>query len=454
MSQANAKAVAAVVLAAAIPVAVQWNHNSRLQNEIARLQAQPEAPVMEAPAFTTHHLPSAEAETLQPIIRLDSEQESDPFADDWLFSLAEAWEGALFMSDPVLRARRIAELLGSLTAETAPLVAEAFEQAQQSGIQFDEEHRLFLRAWGKLDGLQAVEHAVEHAGGVKNRSEILAALAGWASVSPHDARDWVEALEEGSAKEAIVYGLLDGWATVDFHSAAGYAESRPRARMRDSRFRRLLLQRALASGGIATAQQWVQGMSDAEENLLNKQGAFSEVIQTMLYRDPSAAAQWIAENAGEPFLAGKAVEPLLAGKAVADTAARLAEEAPLETLHWLNSLPGLDQGRWSAAASKVMDAWARQDALSAGDWLNENRLHPSYDNMAHQYARAVAADHPHIALAWARSISDTRLRGATELATALAHIERAGDAGRQALLDAGFSPETIDRATTVMMIEC
>jgi hypothetical protein len=211
---------------------------------------------------------------------------------------AQEWQRALFEPDPVLRAQRIAELLASLTADLAPSVAGIFEQAQESGIRFGDEHRLFLRAWGKLDGVQAMERAVGQTGGVKNTPELLAALAGWASMSPNDARAWVEALEEGRAREAIVYGLLDGWATVDFQSAADYAESRPRSSARDKRFRELLLQRALASGGIAAAQQWVRGISDDEHNLSYKQRAFDEVIQTMLYRDPSAAAHWIAENAG------------------------------------------------------------------------------------------------------------------------------------------------------------
>jgi hypothetical protein len=111
-----------------------------------------------------------------------------------------------------------------LTAESSSVAAEAFEHARQSGLRFGEEYQLFLRAWGKLDGARALEHAVEQAGGAKSTPELLAALAGWASASPYQAQFWVEALEEGRDKEAIVYGLLDGWAMVDFHGAARYAE--------------------------------------------------------------------------------------------------------------------------------------------------------------------------------------------------------------------------------------
>ncbi len=325
------------------------------------------------------------------------------------------------------------------------MVAGVFEQARQSGLRFSEEHHLLLRAGGRLAGREALEHAVESAGGIKNRSEILAALAGWASVNPQEARAWVEAVGEGSGKEAVVYGLLDGWATVDFHSAARYAESLPRNGVRDTRFRQLLLQRALASGGIAAAQRWVQGMSDGEDNLGNKRGAFGEVIHIMLYRDPSAAAQWIADNVSEPYLEGKAVS---------ETATKLAEAAPVATLDWLNSLSELNASQLSNSAARVMDVWARHDSQGAGNWLNQNPLYPYHESMVQHYARAIAGDHPHIALAWARSISDEKLRIATELATAQAYIQRAGAAGRQTLLAAGYSPDIINQACTIMMLKC
>jgi hypothetical protein len=67
------------------------------------------------------------------------------------------------------------------------------------------------------------------------------------------------------------------------------------------------MQRALASGGVEAAQQLVHGIPDDEHNRIYKQRAFDEVIQTMLYRDPSAAAHWIAQNAGQTFVGGKAV---------------------------------------------------------------------------------------------------------------------------------------------------
>ncbi len=442
MAQATTKAVAAVIVAAAIPIAIQWHHNNRLQDEIAMLHARSEvSPVIQESGSRIEDLPlAARAGTSRSTTGSVQTQGSDPTSDDSLnaSSLAAEWQRALFERDPVLRAQRIAELLASLTADMAPSVAGIFEQAKQSGIRFGEEYRLFMRAWGKLDGAQAMEHAVQQAGGPKSTPELLATLAGWATANPYHARAWIDALAEGGAKEGLIYGLLDGWSMSDFASAAAYAESRPRSQSRDQ-FRELLLQRALASGGVAAAQQWFQSIPDDEHNQIYKRRAFDDVIQAMLYRDPSAAAHWIAQNAGQPFLNGKAV---------AETAAKLAQTAPVETLNWLQSLPGISEPQWSASAAEVVKVWAKQDPHSAGNWLNQQAQHPSYDRLATQYARAIAGEHPQAALAWAQSIADDGVRAGTEVATARVYIEREGDTGKQALLAAGHSQDTIDRAGT------
>lgn len=138
---------------------------------------------------------------------------------------------------------------------------------------------------------------------MKGSSEVLSALAGWSSKDPHGARQWVDSLEEGRDKEKVVFGLIDGWAMVDFHGASAYAETRPRSTSQDQ-FRKLLLNRALMAGGVPAAQQWFYGIRDDEQNQLYKSRAFDEVIQSMLYRDPSSAARWISQLEGPRISTG------------------------------------------------------------------------------------------------------------------------------------------------------
>jgi len=438
MAQAKTKAVAAVLVVALIPLAIQWTQNNRLQGEVAALKnrlataAAIHQEYVKAVPRTSRR--AAGRSTMNPGAETQRAAIAVNPAD--ALTTAESWQRALFEPDPVLRTQRIAALLSSLTPELAPTVAATFEQAKQSGIQFGEEYRLFLRAWGKLDGAKAMEY-------VRQKDEYTpeqsAALAGWASANANQARAWVEALADGDAKEGLIYGLLDGWSMSDFAKAAAYAESRPRSDARDE-FRKLLLQRALATGGVGAAQQWVQQIPDDEHNQLYKQRAFDDVIQTMLYRDPSAAAHWIAQNANQAFTIGTAV---------ADTASKMAQSAPIETLNWLQTLPGLNETQRDNGAAAAMNQWAEQDPRAAGNWLAQNPQNPSYDRLAGQYALAIAEEHPEVAREWVQSITDENARLKAEMENARAYLKKAGEAGKENLLAAGYSQEAIDQAAAV-----
>lgn len=434
---AKTKAMAAVLLVAIIPLAIQWQENNRLQDEMGKLQQrlatmtamQREAAKRDVPRISRRGANQAAMNRV-------AEARREALAGDsaHAFSAAEEWQRALFEPDPVLRSQRIAALLGSLTPEIAPTAAETFEQAKQSGVQFGEEYRLFLRAWGKLDGLTAMEYVSKNAEG--NTPEMLSTLAGWASSNPQNARAWVEALAEGSSKEGLIYGLLDGWSMSDFAGAAAYAESRPRSEARDE-FRKLLLQRALASGGMAAAQQWVQRIPNDEHNQLYKQRAFDEVIRTMLYRDPSAAAHWIAQNAGQAYLGGSAV---------AETAAKMAQSAPMEALNWMQHLPGISDAQRTDGSAAAMNHWVEKDPQAAGNWIAQNPQHPAYDRLAGEYARAIAGEDLQAAREWTQSIKDENARLNAELASARAYLKKYGDAGKQSLVAAGYRQEAIEQA--------
>jgi hypothetical protein len=309
------------------------------------------------------------------------------------------WKLALFLSDPLARSQRLSELISRLTAEEAPAVAAAFEEVGAAGIKFSDEHRLFLRAWGKIGGFAAVEHALKRNG--EGSDEAVAALGGWASNAPLQARSWLEGLPESEAKETLILGLLDGWSTTNFEAAAAYAESRPPSASRE-RFRELLLQRALRSRGIDGAQQWVQRIPEDERNRDYKQHAFGDVVQAMLYRDPAAAARWIAELGAREFVSAEAVT---------NTALKLAESSPTGSLEWMRSLNVADAKGVAKGAGTVMGQWAQVDAAAAGGWLQQNSSHPFYERLALGYIRTVAGIDRAAARAWADTIRDEELRG-------------------------------------------
>lgn len=416
MTNTKLKTALFATAALAVPITMQWAENNRLREALD--QAQQQRVPLAAAGYTSDRAGNSgrSAEGLTAFQSGSGANLASPAGSSSSgtglvdakdpANVAREWEQVLFIADPLQRSQRLSELLGALKAEDAPHIAEAFEHAKAAGIEFADEQRLFLRGWGKVGGAAAVEYAVNHGGQASDGA--VAALGGWATVAPRDARVWLEALPESNSKETLVYGLLDGWSTSDFQAAAAYAESRPASPAQGS-FRELLLQRALRAGGIAAAQSWVYRIADNTQNGDYKQRAFSGVVQAMLYRDPAAAARWISELDGQAFVGADAVTK---------TAAKLAEASPTDALHWMATLQPADAQGVASGAGTILHDWARQDPQAAGAWLQANASHPFYDQLTSSYVRTVAAADPNAAKQWADTIRESGLRDQTVAALA------------------------------------
>lgn len=431
MTYAKTKTTVAAALVAAALV-LQWNQNHRLSAELARLRNKSAAAgtMGKAPA-QTHLAKIGEAEA-----SAQGEPAASPpqaLAEE---SPADEWEHALLEIDPVRRAAHISQLLAKLTTGAARSVAEVFEKVQHTGIHCDEEFRLFLRAWGKLDGATAMDYAIKRGDHLEANPETLAALAGWASADPEKVQSWIAALPDGSPSHDLLFGLLDGWSMVDFRAAASYAESLPGDSEREN-IRELLFQRSLMAGGLPAAQDWVSRIPGDENNRAYKTEAFDDVIRAMLYRDPSAAAQWISQLAGQPYLAGEAVT---------ETAGKLAESSPADAMNWLHTLGGMGEKQLAKGTGAILDVWTKQDPAAAGTWLTENRNNPQYDEMAQHYAGGIVLSDPAGALDWARTITDNEKRGESILAVAQNYLDNKGDLAASQLLAAGYTQQMIDQA--------
>lgn len=434
MAYTKTKATVAAALVATA-LFLQWNQNHRLTTELARLRNESAAAQKMGTVVTrTHRVKVNKAEaSAQGELAANSPQ---ALAAE---SPADEWERALLEIDPVQRAAHISQLLAKLTPGAAKSVADVFEKVQHTGIHCDDEFRLFLRAWGKLDGATAMDYAIKRGDHLEANPETLAALAGWASADPEKVKAWIAALPDGSPSHDLLFGLLDGWSMVDFRAAAEYAESLPGDSERE-KIRELLFQRSLMAGGLPAAQDWVSRIPGDENNRAFKTEAFDDVIRAMLYRDPSAAAQWISQLTGQPYLAGEAVS---------ETAGKLAESSPTEAMNWLHTLGGMGEKQLAKGTGAILDVWTKQDPATAGTWLTQNRNNPQYDEMAQHYVGGIALSDPASALDWARTISDNERRGASILGAVQNYLDNKGDTAASQLLAAGYTQQMIDEANTI-----
>lgn len=357
----------------------------------------------------------------------------DAIASTAAGSVAE-WASTLRNSDPLERAARIAVLMASLTPASAPQIAEVFKRLRTEGVECESEQRSFCRAWGRLDGAAALASLKTAEGNHTDSPETIAALAGYAQVSPDKARAWLESLPPGDAATNLAIGLIDGWSLTDFDAAAACAAALPRSNARDH-FRKLLLERALAGGGVEAAQRWVAGIAEDDHNQVYKQRAFDDLISLMAARDPSHAAAWITQLGRQEYMTGGALS---------EVATKLAATSPGDALRWLESL-GIGEGdaakRTMEAYSNVINHWSGEDAAAAGAWLQAQGAHPAYNQMAAAHALRLAVSDIETALAWADSISDVRERSSARDNAARELLNARGDEATQKLAAAGYSDE-------------
>ena len=427
MAYAKTKTAAAVAILAAIPIGLQWSENRKLRDDLEN-RSLGGAHVMgsqgEGETETFHGAGGLQRKASAPRQERKSTRAMGGVG---------AWQRALFEQDPVQRSQKLAELLATLDAQTAPGVAELFfgEGAEKG---FESEARLFVRAWAQLDGERAVAFLEEKGKTKSANGAILAALGGWASNDPEAARLWAENAPD-NVREDLLFGVIDGWALTDFNAAADYAETRPRSGAR-TRFIQLLLKRSMANGDIGGAQNWFAGISNDDHNRIYKRRAFEGIVSTMLYRDPAAAAQWIANQAGEQFVSPSSVNA---------TARKLAESSPEDALRWLTSMPELEDSVSSRTHAGVLAQWASNEPERAGEWLRGNPNHVGYDEMARHYAAAVAGVDAEGAQRWAETIQDGGQREAAMVSIARQRMQRDGANADQLLAD-GFSQAQVDAA--------
>lgn len=214
MTYAKTKTALAVAVVAALPIGMQWNANNALNNRLDQMETK----VASAPASTRSQtmVTAPQASTTPALQHSNSPAVNNPPRIDPATQL----RNALNQTDPLKRALAVSSLLAKLDPADAPAIAAVFDTAHQSGARYTQEHQMFMRAWGHVDGPAAVQHAIDSTGDASGSVPVLAAIAGWSTADPHSARDWIEGLEDGQNKEDLVVGLVDGWAIADHASAS------------------------------------------------------------------------------------------------------------------------------------------------------------------------------------------------------------------------------------------
>ena len=384
-------------------------------------------PLLEAPSQTP---PGSMARKLPPEARgneATSPSSLRPMTTEQLEAMAKQ---ALNDPNPLTRNLAFSKLLESMTPENVGAMMESLKTNRAGGDQW----KLFLYAWGSMDGPGAIAHAATLEGGRKTRF-LAEALPGWASKNPTAAIAWLDTMAEGDEKNRYRGSLVAGLADRDIAQATAYVYDRANAGDKQAMgYLQTVAGEEMRKNGPAGATAWGESLADGPL----KAAALDHIAGAFASRNPEAAAAWAAKFATADY----------AEHVIGQVGDKWAERDPKAAIAWLGTLQegeGRSQGTFTA-----LREWTRRDAIAASGYLAAMPPSGSKDSAVSGFARSLAREDPESAIIWAKTITNetSRLQTLTRAgqswfrrdpAAATTWLQSASlpEASQQAILNAG-----------------
>ena len=191
-------------------------------------------------------------------------------------------KAALTDPNPVTRQLAFAKLLESMTPENVSMLMNALQTNRADGDQW----RLFLYAWGAMDGRGALAHAATLEGREKARF-LSGTIPGWAGKDPNSAIAWLDTLKEGDEKNRFRGGIVNGLADHDIGMATAYVMERSKAGDKEAAgYMEIVAGEEIRKKGAAGATTWAEQLPDGEL----KGTALEQVADQYVRENPVAAA--------------------------------------------------------------------------------------------------------------------------------------------------------------------
>ncbi len=344
--------------------------------------------------------------------------------------MSAAIQAMMRENDPLKKNAMLSALLDQLTPENAEAAFAAFREARGNrrggfGRGGGDEMRLFLNAWGRIDGENAVAKLTELAeaeraereanGGDRGRGgrggrggwdrdggsstfDIYSALQGWATTDADSALAYVNGLDgegEGMDRRKSMYtsGIVRGLMANSIDEAVEFVTALPQddGNSRE-RYMESIAEEMLENGAISAAK-WADNLNDADL----KSGAMDRIAESYAREDLDAAIAWVGEHANEEY----------ASRAVTEVAERWAENDPQAVIDWAADLP---EGTQQRVFEEALDEWTERDPHAASQYLASMTDSPVKDAAVEGFARELAREDGEAAAAWAATIGNEELR--------------------------------------------
>jgi len=195
---------------------------------------------------------------------------------------ADELRNAMDEPDLVVGAQRFsAAMQGLRSADAAAAAAKILWARPGRSVEIDERKRLLGYRWGQLGGAQAVDFALTQSGQGKI-AVITAAVAGWASVAPAAAKEWIDRQSEPGMAGVFAGALVEGWARHDLAGVTGFVLGLPPKQSSEQMMRTVAGEQLRQNAGGALS--WALELPESPL----KDAALHEVAARWAWADPAA----------------------------------------------------------------------------------------------------------------------------------------------------------------------
>jgi len=338
-----------------------------------------------------------------------------------------SFEAALDQRDPLSRSFAISRFLRGVDAQGIGDVVEAVEEA---GYWFDQqEHRLLMAAWVRIDPDEAVLWALSRPGLLWDRAA-AAALEALGYFDPERALYVLQSMEDRVGADFLHLAMVQGWARSGRRDElveylAGQPPSVYRQRATTA------LANEILKGGPDELIEWIDTI-EADPSSGFKRTAFQRAANAMAQLEPVRAARWVDEHLGRPHA-------LRAPNVVAQ---RWAEKDPAPAMSWLVSLPkgSTEEDR----SERIFTEWLNRNRRAAESWVRAEAPSGRVDPLIRVIIRREFDERPAHAMEWADLLHDPVVRTRVQISAGRSWYRRDPDAILAWLPDSGLEKRVRD----------
>lgn len=292
------------------------------------------------------------------------------------------------------------------------------------------------QAVGTNEVMAALDRVAAMPWGPESEQLLQTTISNWAKTDPSAALNYALGIESRRVRAALLNGVFTSWAKTDLQGAYSWLVANRESAPDTFRLGLKPVFAAAAASSVPQAMRMAMDLGAGADRLaaigavmgyasragvMPSMVSYMDSLQTVGERRSYASllAQNWALYAPEQA-AGWALsltDPQLKGAAMATAVSLWAGDNPTAAAAWVMTLP--DAELKSQQMAQITQSWAKYDPVKAADWLLSMRPpSTSLDPAVRSLVGTIMTSSPDVAVMWAGTIADPKLRNSTIMSVA------------------------------------